>query len=306
MKRLFFSLLTCLLFSSSLWAQELKSKVTVTHTQVQGVDPKVFQALEQGLTTFLNSRKWTSDHYQNDEKIECNFLLNITKKAKDDNIFTAILTIQASRPVFNTEYNTPTVNFQDRDVVFRYDQSQTFQFDDNNVSGGDPMSANLTAVFAYYVYFILGLDYDSFSPDGGTKYFQKAQDVVNRAPEQGKTIHGWKSTDNMRNRYWLVEQALNPKFSGFRTFWYTYHRKGLDLMTEKPEEAMKNILSGISVLEKIQKENTNPILLQFYFDAKSSEWANLLQQAPKADRAKYVKQLMSIDITNANKYRNIK
>lgn len=302
-----FVFLFLILFSvSQVRAQELKCKVTVTYTQVQGVDPKVFQSLEQGLNTFLNSRKWTDDNFQNNEKIDCSFLLNITQKAKDDNIFTAFLTIQASRPVFNTDYNTPTVNFQDKDVVFRYDQSQTLQFDANNVSGSDALSSNLTAVFAYYVYYILGLDYDSFSPNGGTAYFQKAQDIVNRAPEQGKTIRGWKSSENDHNRYWLVEEILNPKFSGFRTFWYTYHRRGLDLMTEKPDVAMKNILSGIPVLVKIQKENTNPILLQFYFDAKSTEWANLLQQAPKAERAQYVKQLMNIDITNANKYRNIK
>lgn len=305
MRRLFF-LFLILLAAYQARAQELKCKVTVTYTQVQGVDPKVFQTLEQGLNTFLNSRKWTNDNFQNNEKIDCSFLLNITQKAKDDNIFTAYLTIQASRPVYNTNYNTPTVNFQDKDVVFRYDQSQTLQFDDNNVSGSDPLSSNLTAVFAYYVYYILGLDYDSFSPNGGTPYFQKAQDIVNRAPEQGKTIRGWKSSENDHNRYWLVEEILNPKFSGFRTFWYTYHRKGLDLMTQKPEDALKNILSGISVLTKIQKENTNPILLQFYFDAKSTEWANLLQQAPQAERAQYVKQLMGIDITNANKYRNIK
>lgn len=305
MRRFFFLLIPILSFVTAK-AQELKSKVTVTYTQVQGVDPKVFQTLEQGLNTFLNSRKWTNDNFQNNEKIDCSFLLNITQKAKDDNVFTAYLTIQASRPVYNTDYNTPTVNFQDKDVVFRYDQSQTLQFDENNVSGSDALSANLTAVFAYYVYYILGLDYDSFSPDGGTAYFQKAQDIVNRAPEQGKTIRGWKSTDNDHDRYWLVEQILNPKFSSFRTFWYTYHRNGLDLMTEKADLALKNIFSGIPVLSKIQKENTNPVLLQFYFDAKSTEWANLLQQAPAAERAQYVKQLMNIDITNANKYRNIK
>lgn len=305
MKRSFFLILLLSLCRLPVWAQELNAKVTVTHTQVQGVDPKVFQTLEQSLNTFLNSRKWTSDHYQNNEKVNCSFLLNITKKA-NDNIFTAILTIQASRPVFNTDYNTPTVNFQDNEVTFSFDQSQTIQFDDNNVAGSDPLVANLPAIFAYYVYFILGLDYDSFSPNGGTAYFQKAQDVVNKAPEKSSVIQGWQASGSKSNRYWLVEQILNPRFKAFRTFWYTYHRKGLDMMTDNLQDALKNIVSGIPVLATIQKENTNPIILQFYFDAKSTEWANLLQQAPQADRANYVKQMMAIDVTNANKYRNIK
>lgn len=306
MKRSFFLMLLSFAFCRlPVWAQELNAKVTVTHTQVQGVDPKVFQTLEQNLNTFLNSRKWTNDHYQNSEKVDCSFLLNITKKA-NDNIFTAILTIQASRPVFNTDYNTPTVNFQDNEVTFSFDQSQTIQFDDNNVSGSDPLVANLPAVFAYYVYYILGLDYDSFSPNGGTTYFQKAQDVVNKAPEKSSVIQGWQASGSKQNRYWLVEEILNPRFKAFRTFWYTYHRKGLDMMTDDPTEGLKNITAGIEVLSTIQKENTNPIILQFYFDAKSTEWANLLQQAPQADRDKYAKQMMSIDVTNANKYRNIK
>lgn len=305
MIRSFFFILLLALCRIPALAQELNAKVTVMHTQVQGVDPKVFQTLEQNLNTFLNSRKWTNDHFQNNEKIDCSFLLNITKKA-NDNTFSAVLTIQASRPVYNTDYNTPTVNFQDNEVTFSFDQSQTIQFDDNNVAGSDPLVANLTAVFAYYVYYIIGLDYDSFSPNGGTAYFQKAQDIVNKAPEKSSVIQGWQASGSTNNRYWLVEEILNPRFKEFRTFWYTYHRKGLDQMTDSPGDALKNILSGIPVLATIQKENTNPIILQFYFDAKSSEWANLLQQAPQADRDKYVQQMMSIDVINANKYRNIK
>ncbi|HET8574281.1 MAG TPA: DUF4835 family protein [Edaphocola sp.] len=306
MIRSFFFILLLSLCRISALAQELNAKVTVIHTQVQGIDPKVFQTLEQNLNTFLNSRKWTNDHFQNNEKIDCSFLLNITKKAKDDNIFTAVLSIQASRPVYNTDYNTPTVNFQDNEVAFSFDQSQTIQFDDNNVAGSDPLVSNLTAIFAYYVYYIIGLDYDSFSPNGGTAYFQKAQDIVNKAPEKSSVIQGWQASGSTNNRYWLVGEILNPRFKEFRTFWYTYHRKGLDLMTEKPQDALKNIFSGIPILAAIHKENTNPVILQFYFDAKSSEWANLLQQAPQADRAQYAKQMMAIDVTNANKYRNIK
>lgn len=291
-------------FSAS--AQELNGRVDVIYDRIQNVDPKVFQSLKRSLNDFINNRKWTDDIFSQNEKIDCNFLLNITDKAANDNIYNATLTIQASRPVYASGYNTPTVNYQDKEVTFRFEESQTLQFDDNSINSGDALISNLTAVFAYYVYIIIGLDYDSFSPDGGSLYFKKAQNIVSNAPEQGKSIKGWKSSENNRNRYWLVDQLLNPRFSAFRTFWYTYHRKGLDLLSDKPEDALKSIMSGIPVLTKIYNDNTSPVLLQFYFNAKSSEWVNLIRQAPQAARKNYAAQMMKIDIPNAAKYQGIK
>lgn len=305
MQRFFFSVLI-LLSGYSASAQELNARVDVIYDRIQNVDPKVFQTLKRSLNDFLNNRKWTDDNFGQNEKIDCSFLLNITSKASDDNIYNATLTIQASRPVYGATYNSPTVSYQDKEVTFRFDESQMLQFDDNSINGSDVLVSNLTAVFAYYVYIIIGLDYDSFSPNGGSPYFKKAQNIVNNAPEQGKTIMGWKSAENNRNRYWLVEQLLNPRFSAFRTFWYSYHRKGLDLMGDKPEDALKTITAGIPVLTKIYNENTAPVLLQFYFNAKSSEWANLIQQAPEASRKNDATQMMKIDIPNAEKYRRIK
>lgn len=306
MKRFLISIF--LLIGSTTWlsAQELKAKVTVMHTRVQGVDAKVFQALEEGLNNFLNSRKWTDDQFANQEKIECSFLLNITKANKEGNLFDAVLTIQASRPVYNSDYNSPTVNFRDREVTFSFEQSQSIDFNENNIAGTNPLASNLTAIFAYYVYYILGLDYDSFSPDGGTSYFLKAQNIVNKAPENQKAIRGWASSENQKNRYWLVEQILNPRFKEFRTYWYTYHRLGLDMMAENPEESSKNIYEGISILSKLKKENSNLLLLDFYFSAKSNEWISLIQAAPEDNRPSYAKELMALDIPNAEKYRKIK
>lgn len=285
-------------------AQELNCKVDIISDKITNVDAKVFQNLKQSLTEFLNNRKWTDDNYKPNEKIECNFLL--TLQSGSDDVYTAQLNIQASRPVYNSSYNTSTVNYIDREVTFKYAPTQVLSFDDNRVSGTNPLESNLTAVAAYYVYLILGLDYDSFSPNGGVNYLKRAQNIVNNAPEAGKQIGGWKATDGTRNRYWLVDQLLNPRFSEFIQYWYTYHRQGLDLMSQKPDDARKNILGGIPTLAKINSENPTSFLLQFFFDAKTNELANILAQTSVADRKDYIEQLSRIDVPGSAKYRSIK
>jgi hypothetical protein len=305
MRSLFLIILGLFAFASAGSAQELNCKVDVTFDRIQNVDPKVFQALKKNLADFLNNRKWTNDNYKPGEKIECSFLLNLTEKS-GDNIYRATLNIQSSRPVFNSGYNTPIVNYIDREVVFRFDESQTLQYDDNRVAGSDALVSNLTAVFAYYVYIMIGLDYDSFAPKGGDEFLKRAQNIVNNAPEEGKTIKGWKAAEGNRNRYWLIDQMLNPRFEGLRPYWYTFHRKGLDLMSDKPEEARKNILDGIPVLTKINNDNPSSILFQFFFNAKSNEFVNTLMQTPAAERKDYVDQLSKMDVPNSPRYRGVK
>jgi len=305
MRRLF-CIVLLMMAASGLHAQDVNCKFDVTFDRVQNVDPKVFQTLKRSLTEFVNNRKWTNDNFRPNERIECSFQLNITEKANEGNIYKATMNIQSSRPVFNSGYYTPLVNYLDREVVFRFDESQTFQFDDNRVSGSDALSSNLTAIIAYYVYIIIGLDYDSFAPKGGEEFFRKAQNIVNNAPEEGKTIKGWKAAENNRNRYWLIDQLLNPRFEAFRPFYYNYHRKGLDLMSSKPDEARKAILEGIPVLTKINNENPTSVLLQFFFNAKSNEFVNTLMQTPPAERKDYIDQLSKMDVPNTSRYRGIK
>ncbi len=288
-----------------LFAQELNCKLDVSFERVQNVDPKVFQTLKRSLNEFINNRKWTNDNFRPAEKIDCSFLLNVTEKAPGDNTYKATLNIQSSRPVFNSGYNSPLVNYIDRDVVFRFDESQNLQFDDNRVAGNDALGSNLTAIFAYYVYLMLGFDYDSFAPRGGSDYFKKAQNVVNNAPED-KLIKGWKAAENNRNRYWLIDQILNPRFDAFRPLYYSYHRKGLDLLSSKPEEGRKTILESIPVLTKINNDNPTSVLMQFFFNAKSNEFANTLMQTPVADRKDYIDQLSKMDVPNTARYRGIK
>ena len=303
--RKFFSLLLLLAAMRS-QAQELNCKVDVSFDRIQNVDPKVFQALKKSLNEFVNNRKWTNDNFKASEKIDCTFFLNLTERTPNENIYKGTLNIQASRPVFNSGYNSSTANFRDREVVFRFDESQALQYDDNRVAGSDALASNLTAIIAYYSYIILGLDYDSFSPKGGDEYFKRALNIVNNAPEEGKSIRGWKAAEGNRNRYWLIDQILNPRFDAFRPYWYKYHRLGLDVLSQKPEEGRKVILDGIPTLTKINNDNPTSILLQFFFNAKSSEYVNVLQQSTKEERKDYIDQLSKMDVPNTPKYRAIK
>ena len=289
-------------------AQELNCKVTILHDKITGVDGQVFSAMQKSITEFLNTHKWTNDEYTTIEKIDVNFMINLTANniGGDVDAYSATMSIQASRPVFNSSYTTTTVNFVDKDVQFKYTQYNPLHFDDNQVSGSDPMSANLTALLAYYSYVILALDYNSFAQDGGTNELKKAQGVVNNSPESGKSISGWKPVEGTRNRYWLIDQLLSNRFQDVRNIWYSMHREGLDSMYTKPTESRNRILGGLKKLSQVNKENPSSILLQFFFNAKSDEYLHLLASAPKQERAQYINILTALDVPNANKYNSLR
>ncbi len=287
-------------------AQEIAAKVSIQHARIQNADPNLFKTMERAVSDFINTRKWTADEYGPSERIEVSVMMNITKRLDaNDDIYEAHLNIQAARPVFNTGYATPTVNFVDRDVQFKYSQFNPLQFDDNRVTGGDALSSNLTAVLAYYTYLILGLDYESFQKDGGTPFYKKAQNIVLNAPEHS-TIVGWKAAAGARNRFWITDQMLNPRFAAFHTYWYSYHREGMDNLYIKPEEAREKILAGIPELTKLARENPASVLLQFFFSAKADEYLRILGSMPRESRATYAAALMSLDVPNTRKYEALK
>ncbi|MEI8280760.1 MAG: DUF4835 family protein [Bacteroidota bacterium] len=304
LKKLFSVIGFCCMTSVLGYAQELSCKVKILHEKITGVDQQVFTAMERGLTEFLNARKWGTDEFDATERIEVNILINIISKfgASDPDGYNATMSIQASRPVYNSSYSSPLINYLDRDFAFHFSQYTQLSFDDNRVSGTNPLESNLTAVMAYYAYLILGYDYDSFAPSGGTAFFKKAQNVVNNAPEQGKDIVGWKAVEGNRNRFWLIDQILSPRFIDMRGFWYSMHREGLDLMYTKPIESRQKILSGIPKLSQVQKDNPSAFIIQFFFNTKSDELTHILAQAPKEDKQKYVPMLSAMDVPNASKY----
>ena len=304
LKKLFSVIVLCAAALTS-QAQELNCKVKILHNAIQNVDKQVFTGMERAISDFLNNRKWTSDQYNTSEKIECNIMLNLTKRV-DEDMYEATMTIQASRPVYNAGYTSPTVNFLDKEVVFKYSQFTPLEFNDNRITGNDAMVSNLTALLAFYTYVILGLDYESFQKEGGTDLFKKAQNIANNAPEQGKTISGWRPVEGNRNRYWLVDQMLNPRFKFFREYWYTLHREALDNMYNKPEESRKLIVDGLPKQEQLQRENPGAILIQFFFGAKSDELASVVAQVPKEQRTNYITMLQQLDVPNAQKYNALK
>ncbi|WP_207496281.1 DUF4835 family protein [Aridibaculum aurantiacum] len=282
--------------------QELQARVTVNASRVPTtVDKKIFNTLQTQLTNFLNNRKWTSDVFQAQEKIECSFFLNI-ESVVETNVYKAALTVQAARPVFNSSYITALINFQDPDVTFRYVEYQPVEFNDNRVQGSDPLAGNLTAVFAYYVNTILGLDYNSFSAKGGDIYFQRAQNIVNNAPES-RNINGWKAFDGQRNRYWLMENIMNTRYNLIHDVMYAYYRQGLDNMYSNETGAREQILQALTQLQNVNAENPNIMFTQFFMQGKSQELIRIFKKSPPQEKTRAVELLQKLDVTNANKYK---
>lgn len=295
-------LLIALLFGGVLQAQELRARVTVVASRIgNNVNRNVFITLQTALTNFLNNRKWTNDVFQPNEKIECNFLLNLDA-TNETNVYNAALTIQAARPVYNSSYLSPIINFQDEKVNFKYIEFQPVEFNDNRVTGSDPQISNLTAVFAYYAYVILGFDYASFSPHGGDAMFQKAQNVVNNAPD-GRGISGWRPFDGIRNRYWLVENMLNSRYTIMHDIYYNYYRLGMDKFYEDEANARTEILNVLNLINNFNTDNPNTMINQFFFQGKSKELVEIFKKASPPDKARAKELLVRLDITNANVYK---
>ncbi len=298
-KKLLLGILVVCALSSG--AQELQAKVTVLSQQIgTNVNKNAFTTLQTQLTNLLNNRKWTGDVFQAQEKIQCNFLLNL-QSAGDDNTYKASLTVQAGRPVYNTTYQSQLVNFQDVDVTFKYIEYQPVEFNENRVGGTDPLTGNLTAVIAYYVYIILGLDYDSFQLKGGAQYFQKAQNIVTNAPEE-RNISGWKAFDGTRNRYWLANNVTNNKLNIIHDIFYAYYRMGLDNLYSNEMNARVNILNALSKLQDFNQQNPNTMILQFFMQNRSDELIGVFKKADPGTKARAREILSKIDVGNTTKY----
>ncbi|MCB0396953.1 MAG: DUF4835 family protein [Flavobacteriales bacterium] len=288
-------LLTLVPFVSA-WAQELNCKVQVVSPQVQGSDRHIFETLQNAIFEFMNNRQWTNHRFTPEERIECNMLINITDRVSSDE-FKATLSIQVSRPVYGTSYNTTLLNFNDNNFNFRYLEFQSMDFSDNM------HQSNLTSMLAYYAYIVIGLDYDSFSDKGGSAYLLKAQNIVNNA--QNAQERGWKAFESTQNRYWLIENLLNPAFVPLRSCMYKYHRKGLDEMSEDIVSARTNILEGIEALRPVHNQKPSSYLMQVFFNAKSEEIINIFSKADPSQKKRVVQVLMIIDPANSGKYNKI-
>jgi len=295
-------MLVTVLFASG---QEIQAHLTIMADKISTqVDKKIFQTLQTTLTSFINNRRWTNDVFQASERIQCNFLLNIDQDL-GNSLYKGKLTIQAARPVFNTTYDSPIINYLDDNITFRYVEFQPIEFNENRIQGNDPAAANLTAILAYYVNLILGFDYDSFSLLGGDAYFQKAWNIVNNAPE-GTNITGWKSFESQRNRYWLAENMNNNRFALMHNVLYTYYRSGMDLFYDNEEQGRNGILNSINFLSTINSENPNSMIMQFFFQGKSSELVKVFSHATPDQKSRARDLLTKLDVTNATAYKELR
>lgn len=286
--------------SLNLWSQELRCNVQVVSQQIQGTNKQVFQTLQNAIYEFMNNRVWTDHVYTMEERIECNLMFNITEQLSADD-FKGTLTIQARRPVYNTNYNTVTLNFVDNDIRFRYVEFAPLEFDLNT------HLSNLTSILAYYAYYILGLDYDTFSLLGGTPYFNNAERIVINA--QNAPEKGWKPMDDIahKNRYWLVKDMLDPDYEPVRVFNYRYHRLGLDVMDQKVAEGRAEITNDLELLQQVYRKKPDPYmyLLRLVFDAKVDEIVNVYTESYPEERSRAHTILAEVDKPNANKYKAI-
>jgi hypothetical protein len=301
----FFSFIAAIILLHTASAQELQAKFTIIANNVNSqVDKKIFQTLQSALTNFLNNRKWTNETYQPQEKIKCNFLLNIDEFTSN-RTFKATLTIQAARPVYSTNYESPIINFQDPSVQFKYVEFQPIEFNENRIQGSDPLAANLTAVLAYYVNIILGMDYDSFAPRGGDPYFQKAQYIVNNAPENSE-ISGWKAFEGLRNRFKLVQGFTDSRFNLMHDAIYSYYRSGLDKFYEDEGTGRNGILSALNYLNTVNAENPASMVIQFFFQGKSNELVKVFSRAETDVKTRAKDFLVKLDLTNASAYKELR
>ena len=284
------------LLSSQLIAQEFKAMISVSSAQLEGTDKRVFQELQQSLNEFLNERVWTNYQFNIEEKIECTFMLTLQERLASDE-YTGRLNIVYRRPIYKTSYDSPMFNWVDKDIRFKYTQGQPLIYADNT------FSSNITSLFAFYLYLILGLDFDSFSPMGGTQFFQKAQAVVNSA--QNSPMPGWKAFEKQTNRYWLIENLMNSSYSTIRTFYYKYHRRGLDVMSQNVDIGRSAITLALEDLRKANRQKPGLFLLQIVMDAKRDELRNIYMEAAMMDKTKAVNILSEIDPSHSNTYQNI-
>lgn len=284
-------------FSLQVNAQELNCSVSILSPQIQVSDKRIFTTLQTSIYEFMNNTKWSGDTYKQDEKIECSIQIEITKRNSTDE-FEGTIQVTSRRPVFNSSYNSPTLNYKDNDLKFRYVEYQTMEY---NESGNNP---NLLMVLAFYANLILGIDYDTFSPLGGTPYFTKAQAIVANSTNAAEP--GWKAFENTRNRYWLMENIMNPIYRPIRTMYYDFHRRGLDTMVKNRDEATRVIIESMEGLRRVNADKPGSVFMKTLFDAKADEMVNLFSGAAGDVKATAVTVLTEVDPSNTTKYQKIR
>lgn len=298
--KLFFVTLFFLTAVFSVKAQELNCQVTIitdARLEVTSVEKEIFEQLKQTVYDMMNTTQWTKEKFKVEERINCNIQIQI-KSIPSSGTYQGSMQVQYSRPAFNSSYNTTVFNFQDDDILFAYSRNSVLIYAPNQFRD------NLTSILAFYAYFIIGMDYDTFSLKGGTPYFTEAQQIVSNAQSSGAP--GWKSSETgKRNRFYLVDNILHQLFEPLRECNYEYHRKGIDMLYDDKVKGRKAIYDALTKLNKVVATRPNSLNLINFVQAKTVELKNLYADAEIKEKTEVVNLLKRLDPTNASKYQEI-
>jgi len=296
-KNWFWGLLAFMALSAHAQNSEINARVEINSSRVQGTYTQVYTTLQTALNAFINNKKWTNASFAMNERIDCTFTIILSEVT--DNSFKGEIQVAARRPVFNSAYVTPLFNFRDTQFDFEYTEFEPLEYAENVLNG------NLTATIVFYIYTILGLDFDSFSPKGGTPFFQQAQQIVTLAQAQmGWT--GWRAFDNDRNRHALITALTENNGDIFRQFWYDYHRRGLDEMAANADRGRTNIITALPALTKLKSARPTSILLQLFSDAKLDELIAIYSKATTQEKQEGYKDLSNLYPAAGNRLEAIK
>lgn len=287
-------------FYSFSFSQELNCQVSVqsdAKLELNSTELEIIKQMKQSVFDLMNNTQWTKDNFKTEERINCNIQIQI-KTNPSSGVYTGFIQVQSTRPAFNSNYNTVLFNFQDDDMAISFSRNTVLTYAQNQFRD------NLSSILAFYAYFIIGMDYDSFSLKGGTPYFNEAQQIVSNAQSSGAP--GWKASESgKRNRYWLVDNILQPVFDPLRECNYMYHRKGIDMMYDNKVEAKKSLLAALNKLTPVVQTRPNTVNVVNFLNAKTTELKNILSDSEIKEKTDFVNLLKKLDSGNSSKYQEI-
>lgn len=297
MIRILFLLTSFFSIIASAQTQELNAVLTINSDKVQGSNKQVFNTLQTALAEFINAKKWTTATFAQNERIDCNFTIIVN--SLENNLFSCEIQVQARRPVYNSTYTTTIFNFRDTEFDFEYTEFEPLEYNENT------LNSNLTAVIIYYIYMILGFDFDSFSPNGGQQFFQQAQQIVTLAQSE-PSWNGWTAFANRRNRHALATALTENQGDGFHTMWYNYHRKGLDEMAANADRGRTNLISSLSALRELKNARPTSVLLQLFSDCKLDETVAVYSKATTQEKQEGYKLFSELYPAVSSRYGSLK
>lgn len=277
-------------------AQELNCTVSVNSELVTVTNQQIFQTLQRSLTEFINKSSWTGRELSSSEKINCSMFINVSQQENDS--FTATIQVQASRPIYNSTYNSPIFNFNDKEFSFNYAEFQNLNYNPT------VFESNLISVISFYCLMIIGIDADTFALNGGTEYLETAREIANVA--QGSGFAGWTQSKGSNNRFFLVNDMLSNTFAPYRTAMFKYHLEGLDIMTKDMKAAKEKIINAIAIMKEIHSVRPNAFITRTFFDAKTEEIVSIFSGGPSVTISELVDNLNRVSPLNSSRWASIK